>query len=274
MRWDQPYSYKHPQYPVVLDVENPSLLQIISDPGNMCLSDAQVDEILSLPHDSLRRDLENILLYNIGLSCDGIPEEMSSKPFSGVIGHCVMLLGEIGNDSSSLNAVLEVLRQNDDFLDYHIADSSMEIIVPTIYKLAKNKLDALMNFMKETGLANFWKFSVANAVVQISFFEPDRRPEVIAWFKGLLTAINSAFPSATYTDAMLNGLIVSDLIYIDATELMSEIRTMYDNGFVDLMACGDFAAVEKAMIRKEHSPLSEIKQDIKERYAELRKYVK
>jgi len=30
-----------------------------------------------------------------------------------------------------------------------------------------------MDFMKETGLENFWKFSVANAVAQISFFEPD-----------------------------------------------------------------------------------------------------
>lgn len=115
MRWKQPYSYRHPQYPVVLEVENPTLLQTISGPDNVCLSDAQVDEILSRPHDSLRRDLENILLFNIGLSCDGIPKEMSSEPFSGVIGHCVMLLGEVGNDSSCLNAVLEVLRQNDDF---------------------------------------------------------------------------------------------------------------------------------------------------------------
>ncbi len=273
MKWNQPYSYKHPQYPVALEVENPSLLQIISDPDNECLSDAQVDEILSLPHDSLRRDLENILLFNIGLSCDGIPEEMSSKPFSGVIGHCVMLLGEVGNDSSSLNAVLEVIRQNDDFLNYHIADSSMEIIVPTIYKLAKDRLDVLMDFMKETGLENYWKFTVANAVAQISFFEPDRRPEVITWFKELLTAINRDFPSATYTDAMLNGLIVSDLIDIDATELMPEVKTMYDNGFVDLMACGDYAEVEKAMVRKDHSPSPEIKQDIKERYNLLRKCV-
>ena len=273
MRWKQPYSYRHPQYPVVLEVENPTLLQTISGPDNVCLSDAQVDEILSRPHDSLRRDLEKILLFNIGLSCDGITKEMSSEPFSGVIGHCVMLLGEVGNDSSSLNAVLELLRQNDDFLDYHIADSSMEIIVPTIYKLAKNKLDALMDFMKETGLVNFWKFTVAYAVAQISFFEPDRRTEVIDWFKELLTSINRDFPSATYTDAMLNGLIVSDLIDIEATELLSEIKTMYDNGFVNLMTCGDFTEVEKAMIRKDHSPSPEIEPDIKVRYGLLRKCV-
>ncbi len=273
VKWNQPYSYKHPQYPTALEVENPSVLQTISDPENACLSDAQVDEILSLPHDSLRKDLENILLFNIGLSCDGIPKEMSDAPFSGVIAHCVMLLGEVGNDSSSLNAVLEVIRQSDDFLDYHIADGSMEIIVPTIYKLAKNRLDVLMDFMKETGLDNFWKFTVANAVAQISFFESGRRPEVIAWFEDLLAAINRDFPSATYTDAILNGLIVSDLIDIDAIEIMPEIKAMYDNGFVDLMACGNFAEVEKAMIRKEHSPSPEIKTDIKERYGLLRRCV-
>lgn len=89
----------------------------------------------------------------------------------------------------------------------------------------------------------------------------------------MLTAINRDFPSATYTDAMLNGLIVSDLIDIDATELMSEIKTMYDNGFVNLMTCGDFTEVEKAMIRKEHSPSPEIEPDIKVRYGLLRKSV-
>ncbi len=273
MKWNQPYSYRHPQYPADLEVENPAVLQTVSEPENACLSDAQVDEILSLPHDSLRRDLENILLFNIGLSCDGIPKEMSDAPFSGVIAHCVMLLGEVGNDSSSLNAVLEVLRQTDNFLDYHIADSSMEIIVPTIYKLAKNKLDVLMDFMMENGLENFWKFSVANAVAQIAFLESDRKLEVIAWFKDLLAAINQDFPTATYTDAVLNGSIVSDLIDIDAAELLPEIKTMYDNGFVDLLSCGDFAEVEKAIIGKEHSPSPEIKPDIKERYALLRKFV-
>ncbi len=272
VKWNQPYSYRHPQYPAALEVENPSVLQTVSDPENACLSDAQVDEILSLPHDSLRRDLENILLFNIGLSCDGIPDDMASKPFSGVIAHCVMLLGEVGNDTSSLNAVLEVLRQTDNFLDYHIADSSMETIVPTIYKLAKDKLDVLMDFMMENGLENYWKFSVANAVAQIAFLEPGRRPEVIAWFKDLLTAINRDFPTATYTDAMLNGLIVSDLIDIDATGLLPEIKTIYANGFVDLLSCGDFAEVEKTMIGKEHSFSPEIKPDIKERYALLRKF--
>lgn len=273
MKWNQPYSYKHPQYPAALEVENQSVLLTISASENICLSDTQVDEILSLPQDSLRKDLENILLFNIGLSCDGIPKEMSDAPFSGVIANCVMLLGEVGNDTSSLNAVLEVLRQSDDFLDYHIADGSMEIIVPTIYKLAKNKLDVLMNFMKENGLANFWKFTVANAVAQISFFEPDRKPEVIAWFEELLAVINRDFPSAAYTDAILNGFIVSDLIKIDAIEIMPEIKTMYDNGFVDLMACGNFVEVEKAMTGKEHSLSPEIKPDIKERYGLLRKFI-
>ena len=90
----------------------------------------------------------------------------------------------------------------------------------------------------------------------------------------MLTAINRDFPSATYTDAMLNGLIVSDLIDIDATELMSEIKTMYDNGFVNLMTCGDFTEMEKAMIRKEHLPSPEIEPDIKVRYGLLRKSAK
>lgn len=270
-RWNRPYSYKHPQYPETLEVENPSVLRIISDPDNAnYLSDSQIDEILAIPADSLRRDLENILLYNIGLSCDGIPEEMREKPFSGVVGHCVMLLGEAGNDKSSLNAVLETLRQNEKFLDYHICDSSQDIFVPTLCRLAENKLDVLMDFMKERGLEAHWKCSVTGSLVQMALIDPGRKPEVVAWFGELVRAINKDFPSADYTDAFLNGLIVSDLLNLEAKSLMPEIKTMYDNGFVDLMACGDFAQFEKEMLSEDpyRDPVVEL--DIRKRYSAMK----
>ena len=38
------------------------------------LKDELTDRILALPHDALRQDLENLMMYHIGLTCDGIPE--------------------------------------------------------------------------------------------------------------------------------------------------------------------------------------------------------
>lgn len=270
-RWNRPYSYKHPQYPETLDVKNPSVLAIISDPVNAnYLSESQLDEILAVPADSLRKDLENILLYNIGLSCDGVPEEMREKPFSGVVGHCVMLLGEVGNEKSSLEAVLETLRQSDEFLDYHFADISHDIVVPTLCRLAGNRLDTLMDFMKERGLEAHWKNCVSDAVSQMSLLEPDRKPEIVAWFSELLRAINKDFPSADYTDAFLNGLIVSDVLNLGAESLLPEIKTMYDNEFVDLMACGDYADAEKDMLSEERYCDPVVKLGIRERYSDLK----
>lgn len=269
-KMSRPYSYKHPQYPFALHVENQSVLLTLCDPDNADrLDDNLLDEILSLPKDSLRKDLENILLFNIGLSCDGIPDEMSDGPFSGVIGHCVMLLAEVGNDSSSLDAVLEVLRQDDEFYDYHIGDLGVEIFSPTIYKLAGKRLDALMDFMKEPGIVNLRKSYISHAVSQLALADPDRREEVIGWFGRLLADINRDFPSAAYADPMLNGLLVCDLMELDAMELLPEIKTMYDNGFVLMMLCSDFQEVEKEMLERRHHSGFTLTLDIHDRYARL-----
>lgn len=68
------------------------------------------------------------------------PDDYDNGQYNGLLSSCVMLLAEVGNDSSSLDIVLEVMRQSEAFFDYHFGDTTHEVFVPTLYKLGQNRL--------------------------------------------------------------------------------------------------------------------------------------
>ena len=73
----------------------------------------------------MRRDLEQIVLYHIGQTCDGIPDEYDPDGYIGIIPNSIILLSEVSNEENSLNVVLEILRQSLEFRDYHFGDNGI-----------------------------------------------------------------------------------------------------------------------------------------------------
>ena len=136
---------KHPEYPVILEMENPWVGEELCKPENaLGLKPELVKRILALPAESLRKDLEHLIMYHIGLTCNEIPDDYDSgEQFNGVIGSSLILLAEVGNGESSRDVVLEVLRQSADFSEYHICDIGEDLFVPTICKLGQEHLDVL-----------------------------------------------------------------------------------------------------------------------------------
>ena len=246
------YTYQHPQYPQVLNVENQWIVPELCDPKNsIALDDKLIDRILALPHDSLRRDLENLILYFTGMTCDHLPDN-EPEEFNGVIGLCVMLLAEVGNEDSSLDVVLEVLRQSPDFYEYHICDSGADIFVPTIYKLGQHKLDKLMAFAKEEGIYTLCKSQILSAVIQIAKYQPKRRDEVIEWFREIIQFALEKLPNPQFLDSELLGIMISELIEIRAKELLKEIRALFDTRYVESIICGNYKEVEDDILSLEH----------------------
>ena len=82
------------------------------------LSDAQIDELLALPHDELKNDLEEVLRYEMGRSCDVIPATDEHAVNSALI-HALILLKQLA-DPTSLPVVLETLCQRKEFYDYQM----------------------------------------------------------------------------------------------------------------------------------------------------------
>lgn len=268
---DTEYTYQHPEYPMVLNVENKGLVSTLFDPANFSgLSDEDTDRILAMPHDTLRRDLEQIILFHTGETCDGIPEDLWEADNGSPITHALFLLGEIG-DEGSLDVVLETLRQSSEYSDFHFGDLMTEIYLPTLYKLGKDRLDKLMEFAKEKGLDTFNHVKIFPPVSCIAYLHPERRNEVIEWFREILRFATEKLPETQYFDSELAGMMLSDLIDLKAEELLPEIKAMFDTGLVSLACCGDYEKVEKDILSLKQTHWHEYPMEIHERFAELRK---
>lgn len=268
---DTEYTYQHPEYPMVLNVENKGLVSTLFDPANFSgLSDEDTDRILAMPHDTLRRDLEQIILFHTGETCDGIPEDLWEADNGSPITHALFLLGEIG-DEGSLDVVLETLRQSSEYSDFHFGDLMTEIYTPTLYKLGKDRLDKLMEFAKEKGLDTFNHVKIFPPVACIAYLHPERRNEVIEWFREILRFATEKLPETQYFDSELAGMMLSDLIDLKAEELLPEIKAMFDTGLVSLACCGDYEKVEKDILSLKQTHWHEYPMEIHERFAELRK---
>lgn len=268
------YTYNHPDYPQTLQLDGPEWLyqELQKTEHSIYLPDELTDRILALPRDIVRHDLEQMTLYHIGLTCDGIPDDYDPDGYTGILSNCVILLGEVGNEESSLGVILELLRQSRDFQDYHFGDAGNEIFVPTLYQLGQNRLDKLMNFVKEEGLETFSKYYVFPSVAHIALVQLERRKEVIEWFREAIRFATKMLPKTQWIDSDLAGLMLHDLLDLQAKELLPEIREMFATGLVDLGACGDFADVSRMIANPRYiGDPSAHKTNIYKRYADLKR---
>ena len=244
---EETYSYVHPDYPVKLVLKNEWLSSVLYDPEYVNrLPEEQIRKILALPHDELREDLEQIVLFETGCTCDEISEERSNAESNSALIHCILLLGELGNPDS-LPVVLETLRQNERYCEYHFGDYMEEVYVPTLYLLGKDRLKDLMDYMQTPGLYSYARLCVSSTVAQIVYHQPERRREIIEWFRQLLRFYDGKLEERFCCDGTLIGLITATLIDINAVELLLELKVLFDTGLVDEGCAGDYVEVTEEM---------------------------
>lgn len=261
-----------------LNLYNKWLVEELSKPENAYwLEKPLISKILALPKEELRSDLEEIIRYVITITKDGdIPSYFEHGDINGILSSSLTLLGEVGNNSSSLDLVLESLRQSEDFYDYHYGDTAHNVIVPTLYKImTADDFDKLLSFMKEPLPYSFGKSHVTETILQIVFNQPELRQTCIEWFDKVITFATEKLPEEEYFDGALAGIITSNIIDIQASELLPKIEAMYDTGYVNEMWCGSFDDVKKKMSKKKKQSHEEFfSTDIYKLFAHQKSYLK
>jgi hypothetical protein len=238
------YNYQHPDYLQTLDLTHKELGILFFPEYNEKLEKKDIDKILSFPRETLIKDLENSILYEIGQNCNGISKRNEDNNSYGLFVHAIRLLAEL-KSTESLPVVLEIMRQNEEFFGFFFGDSATDILVPVLYQLAKNQLPVLLSFAKEPGLYPFFKIIISPVVEMVVDNESERRAEVIAWYGELLDFLYEKIEDTAYYDANFTGMLMHELMNISAKELLPEIKRLYDTGLVDKMCCGDYDVVEK-----------------------------
>ena len=190
-----------------------------------------VESILSLPRPTLIQDLEHVL-------CDAVlrnlyfqtHDEWADETHNFMI-HALYMLTEL-RAYESLPRILDILRQDTEFCDYWIADWIEDYFNESIYILGENQLDKLKAFVLEENLYPWFRLLATDAVAQVAIKQPERRVEVIAWFKEVIQFHLDNPDNDNFIDSTFLGMFISDLLAARAIELKGEIEQLYAKGWI------------------------------------------
>lgn len=244
-------------YPNTLDGTNLDVLDIIQKKGNaFSIPEGELKEILAVPHETLAADLEQFIYYYLGVVNDEHYDLSSTESVvPATVSHCVMLLREVGNSTTSLDAVLEVMRQSDEVYYHLISDPVAQVVIPTVIQLGKDNLPKLEEFLFTQGVATYCKENMLKALVGIANCYPEKRAEVLAVFESFGQRAFMEQKQAQFTNAFLNCWFVSSLKDLRAPEFLPMIFSFYKLHLVDEEACTPYKQV-KSYIQEEPEPQS------------------
>ena len=249
------YAYNYPDYPRTLSLHHTELEDLFLNEYMYSLPKEKIDLFLNLPEDTLVADLEQIILFEIGKTINLPEEDILGEAIYSAIMHSLFLLGELKAEKS-LNTVLEVIRQNDLFIDFHFGDMLPEILPLTLYYIGRNQTLALFDYIKEPGLYPLARTNVFTAMAFIAVNEPERRNEVIEWFRNILVFYKENAYNPEVYDGNLAGMLMGDLIDMKAAELLPEIKQLFDTGQVDEMCSGNYESISEE-INSDEPPLTD-----------------
>jgi len=240
------------------------------------ISEELLTEILALNSKELTEDLITIIkdsiirfdFYNVQVDENGWDEKKYS-----FLTHALFLLSEIKNPNA-LDDVLNIARQNDDYIDFWFGDIMIDIYGCTIYELAKINLSDILKFLKEPNIYCFNKSVIIEAIIFIANSNSEKYDEIINFCDQLLTFHIENKDNRDIVDTEFLGLFISELIDLKAKKLLPEIEQLFQLDIVGYWICGHFEDVKKEMLSSKdysHDKLS-FNLNLKEKYERINTY--
>jgi hypothetical protein len=195
-----------------------------------------LEEILQLPHDTLKEDLKNLFLY--ASHAWGMEEEYEEDFHY----HALILLTWIGA-KDALPLILDTLRQETDGLDY-LYEGSLEYLIESVYLLGESQVPLLVSFAKERYRTGINKELIAKVLTQIGLHQPERRDEMIACLLDICQEYIQNLTDKGLNDAFHSSLFLGGLVKLRATETLPTLHQMNEMGLYDKAYMGDWDIIE------------------------------
>ncbi|MEM6700761.1 MAG: DUF1186 domain-containing protein, partial [Bacteroidota bacterium] len=208
-----------------------------------------IKEFLQLPRESFIQDLEKVLKdsiirYKFFLNQS---EEWDENEGNFPI-HALYFLSAL-EAKESLDTILKVLRQGEEFLDYWYMDAIQEYFLHPIFFIGKDQLPTLNAYLKESNQLNWARLAVTWAISQIALHEPERRAEVLDFFRDVYQYHLAHPEDETIIDGTFLAFSVGHLINVRAVELLPIIKQLYEKGWIPKIIQGDINEIEKLIKR-------------------------
>ncbi len=203
-------------------LENQLLYELYCN--SLRIDDELLKKMLALPKESLLKDL-SIVVRN---SFEQFDQWKSIQPDPRITEHpthALYLLCAIGDDST-LPVVLDLLGQSEKVLDFWFGDFLLEDYWKFIYVLGAGRLNTLLHFILQPGVYFFARSVISQAIYHIALVHPERRPDVLQWYRSLLHELNTRPEFLENKEVVPADLYLADMTNFNAVELEEEmIRT-------------------------------------------------
>jgi len=190
-----------------------------------------IREILALPRETLLADLHKVVYDSMARHIVFMEEMDWNIKTHEFLMHAVLLLVEL-NDDRSLEVILDILRQDNDYLEPWFGDAITEDFWELIYHMANDKLDVLGKLIFEPNRDTYSQAVMTEVAEQVLLYQPERRVEVIAWYKSIFEEWIEREDDDTIIDTDLIAFFVSDAVDSNLTELTPLITELFEHGLV------------------------------------------
>jgi tetratricopeptide (TPR) repeat protein len=210
---------------------HPEVHQLYKVAANDDMPRSLIKTLLALPRETFIQDLENILADMVRrrdyhLSHAEWDENTMAFPI-----HAINFLTEL-RAYNSLPTILNILRQDEDFLEFWFSVEIHDYFYPCIYILGNTQLPLLQSFAIESNNLNWSRNLASDIAAQTALRQPERRDEVLAWFKTVMQTHLNQPKNNGIIDTTFLGSVVGDCLNFTAIELEPEIIALYEKGWV------------------------------------------
>lgn len=240
------YHYKAPAYPRKLVVRNKWVYEELSSPENKCqLKDELIGKILEIDPEELGNDLCQIILFEIGRTRRKLDLPSSDNP---AILHSVILLTHLGRESS-FPIAMELLRQGTNFLTHRLGSDFPVYLGSLLYHCGLDHAEEFEAFLQERGRQALPRSVAIDALVALVQLQPERRNEIIGFFRDYIMKVMKWLRKNEYCDAILAGYLIYALLSIRPEELLPEIQALLFTDKVAESVCGTFEEIEANILK-------------------------
>lgn len=218
--------------------------------NDMRIDHSIISEILSLPRETLIKDLESVLEDSIkryeyfkNRNEKEVGLEFEETDF---VIHALFLLSEL-KAHESLPVFLELLRQGEELLEFWFGDLITEELWDVIYHLGYENLQMLKEFLFEPNLYTYSRVIIPEGIAQIAIHRPEKKKEIIEWFKEIFEFFLDNKDNDDIIDSELIALMVGDILDFRWEELLDLIEQLFANEMVSVFMIGDFNEVKEEM---------------------------
>ncbi len=207
-----------------------------------------IDAVLAFPADTLREDLQHLILHSIAYQRDQISKHSESDEFllsCRILDNSFVFLSQICTVKDTLSVITEYYRQNGNLLNVNAAVLSEYVTKPIIRKLMLEEPTCFKSYLLEKGLFTYAKMEVFSCIRDVACCNPSIREPLLNMMREILEAYRIDLPYRTMCDGHVVASAIRVLVELRATDFLPLIEDIYYTGLVDENICGIFEKVRE-----------------------------